>query len=582
MIRRGARITQWNRIQFGSNVAVLRLKIGGEDFTIVNVYTRGTRGPRVQEWTKIQEALNSNQDNILLLGDFNTHHPRWGGLGVVCEEPANHLLVEAELRGLYLITARGEATWRRGASKTTIDLTFATYGIRQRVLQCIPKEEWALTQDHIPIEIRLDGHIQVRQQAERNRYAATKLDTEGVKRAIRTEAWEQASDPLLALQQALIRLLPQYCPRTRRYQGSMPDWSPRASELLAGARRARRRLTASNREEDRVAMRALTNSLQKELRANARAKWRKTLGQASSDYNGGNASLWQLIRWSKRKASKAHKDPNIPALRRQEGAPLEDQNETKAEILAEKFFPRETRQVTAEIQLSHQLNAPTILEEEIQDIIKKLPTGKAPGPDEIPNEVLRDLREEITPGVTQAIRRLTAGGPLPQSLRESTTVVLRKEGKKDYTLPGGYRPIALENTIAKVVEKFLAQRLSLAAEQHEMIPWTQMGARKERSTLSAIGLISAYIQTAWSARPGCVVSLLCLDLAGAFDNTPQVRIVEILRNKGVEPWLVHGIECFLHKKRTRLAFDNYTSEWVNTPKGIPQGVEKCDSSSVSY
>jgi hypothetical protein len=53
----------------------------------------------------------------------------------------------------------------------------------------------------------------------------------------------------------------------------------------------------------------------------------------------------------------------------------------------------------------------------------------------------------------------------------STTIVLRKERKKDYSLPGSYRPIALENTLAKVVEKVLADCIRDAAEANGLLPW---------------------------------------------------------------------------------------------------------------
>jgi hypothetical protein len=54
----------------------------------------------------------------------------------------------------------------------------------------------------------------------------------------------------------------------------------------------------------------------------------------------------------------------------------------------------------------------------------------------------------------------------------SKTVVLRKDRKRDYSLPSSYRPIALENTIAKVFERLLAERLSSALEENNLLPQT--------------------------------------------------------------------------------------------------------------
>ena len=60
-----------------------------------------------------------------------------------------------------------------------------------------------------------------------------------------------------------------------------------------------------------------------------------------------------------------------------------------------------------------------------------------------------------------------------------------------------------------------------------------MSARKNRSTLLAIGLVTTCVEIAWAAKPGSVVSMLSLDLVGAFDNVLHKRLLVILRKKGL-------------------------------------------------
>ena len=69
-------------------------------------------------------------------------------------------------------------------------------------------------------------------------------------------------------------------------------------------------------------------------------------------------------------------------------------------------------------------------------------------------------------------------------------MVLRKEGKKDYSLLGSYRPIAFENTLAKVLEKHVANIILEIVEEYGLLPWNQMGGRRKRSTLLVVGLLS--------------------------------------------------------------------------------------------
>jgi len=77
----------------------------------------------------------------------------------------------------------------------------------------------------------------------------------------------------------------------------------------------------------------------------------------------------------------------------------------------------------------------------------------------------------IIKDLTEVASYYFTNGTIPESLKKSITVVLRKKGKKDYSLPGSYRPIALKNTLAKVLEKYVANIILKAAEEHRLLPW---------------------------------------------------------------------------------------------------------------
>ena len=121
------------------------------------------------------------------------------------------------------------------------------------------------------------------------------------------------------------------------------------------------------------------------------------------------------------------------------------------------------------------------------------------------------------------------------------------------------------------MEKLVAERIADAAEAHNLLSWNQMGARKQRSTPTALELLTSCVNTAWKAKPGCVVSMLSLDLGGAFDNVSHERLLHIMRVVGFPPWIIHAINCFLNGRRTRIAFSGFESDWINTSSGTPQG-----------
>jgi endonuclease/exonuclease/phosphatase family metal-dependent hydrolase len=105
---------------------------------IISVYNRRDSGPRIRTWSTLQQALQEAGGEVLLLGDFNVHHPAWGGALAACEPHADHLWHEAQSRNLHLPNPRGEATWKRGTQETVIDLSFASEWLRNRVERCGP------------------------------------------------------------------------------------------------------------------------------------------------------------------------------------------------------------------------------------------------------------------------------------------------------------------------------------------------------------------------------------------------------------------------------------------------------------
>lgn len=577
MVSREISAAHWSRKQYGPHIATLYLQTSEVEISIVNTYNPiGLgQGQRLIVWEQLETALRETRGEVLLIGDFNAHHPAWGGRHVASEPHAEHLLQATRLRGLHLLNPVGEATWKRGYQQSVIDLIFASQYLQNRTLFCGPEDRWALTKDHIPIRTQLD--LRTAPQEPSRRYALDKLDRKGLEHYIVNSAWDSHPQPLQALQEELITALSKYCPRAKPAPQARRDWSPRATELLAGARRARRRYNTSLLQQDLQSAKALSNQLKKEIRRANRSLWRTFISELTERAEHRQSrNIWKLSRWSRRVAGKTQADPHLPPLRRTDQEEVTDNNVLKTAILTEKFFPQtgqaDVSDLTEAQYPARRIPIPTeVTKEEIEQLIQKLPNGKAPGPDNIPNEILKIVAPVISERLAQVTSMLLAGGQLPENLKESTTIALRKENKKDYSLPGSYRPIALENTLAKVVEKLLANRLTEAAEAYNLLPWNQMGARKQRSTLSAISMLTASVQTAWQARPGCVVSMLSLDLGGAFDNVSHERLLGILRKKALPEWLVKIIHSFLIDRRTRIAFPGHQSDWISTKTGIPQG-----------
>ena len=74
----------------------------------------------------------------------------------------------------------------------------------------------------------------------------------------------------------------------------------------------------------------------------------------------------------------------------------------------------------------------------------------------------------------------------------------------------------------------MADKLTQLVEQQNLLSWNQIGARKGKSTLSAISLISSCVQTAWQIKAKSIVSMLSLDIASAYNHVLYKRLLFIL------------------------------------------------------
>ncbi len=82
-----------------------------------------------------------------------------------------------------------------------------------------------------------------------------------------------------------------------------------------------------------------------------------------------------------------------------------------------------------------------------------------------------------------------------------------------------------------------AKRIRDIAEDLQLIPGEQMGARQGRSTSTAIELLTGLVHTAWKSKRH-VATLLSIDISGAFDTVVHERLLAILEDGGLLSTLV--------------------------------------------
>jgi hypothetical protein len=118
--------------------------------------------------------------------------------------------------------------------------------------------------------------------------------------------------------------------------------------------------------------------------------------------------------------------------------------------------------------------------EEVQEYIRGLKPGKAPGPDGIPNRTLKHLPLRAISLVTLFNAILTIQY-FPGEWKHARVLSILKPGK-DPALPTSYRPISLLDTIGKLLEKILLARILKEVSERGLLRDEQFGFRPKHST----------------------------------------------------------------------------------------------------
>jgi len=107
--------------------------------------------------------------------------------------------------------------------------------------------------------------------------------------------------------------------------------------------------------------------------------------------------------------------------------------------------------------------------EEMARTISRLLNNIVLGLDGILNKALKTYGLLIAPWLADIARVCFVIGYYPRLRRAIITFILCKEGKADYLFLGSYRPIALENTLSKILERVIADHIVDMVEEYALL-----------------------------------------------------------------------------------------------------------------
>ncbi|PPQ77570.1 hypothetical protein CVT24_005191, partial [Panaeolus cyanescens] len=531
------------------------------------------------------------EEEWIWAGDFNRHHPMWDA------DTNQHLFTRANLRAaqklinsllafdLRMILPKGVPTLEALATKnkTRVDNVFCSKELEDRIIRCKVREADRVGKtDHFPISTEIDLMTSTKDEQPTHNFRLTDWEAfrEELKRRLkdipgprefRRGELEACIQARIALEAVIGDTIGKVVPKSKAVPWKKRWWTRDLGELQKETRRMGRKLTRARkkgRNEERIAklerrFKKARNRYTQAIKDEKRRHWEEWLEELD------DKEVWIAGKMVGSGGSDGGKT-RVPTLRKEEGREAVT-NEEKGKVFFEAFFPKRTAPPArgTDARRKEKWKYTPTTNEEIDEVIRSLKPYKKSRRDTAPNCVFVKARDLVVPYLGPIFRATNTLAFYPADWKVTETPILRKPGRGDYTVPGAYRPIVLAHGMARILNMCKTRSLTENAERHGLLPENHFGGRAGRTTMDSVQLLVKTVMDAWRKRD--VASALFLDVKGAFPSVAIDVLLEDMERKGVPKGHVEWVRRRNEGRRTKLIFDDFTTEEFEVDDGLDQG-----------
>lgn len=590
-----SRLTGWEQVAVNSpDVVAVKLKTKEKELMVVNIYgdiNNSDAFTAAEEATRKEKEKTSGNENldIIWLGDFNRHHPAW-------DEPRNSQLFTKENLdkaqelinitdelGLQMILPAEIPTLKALATgnRTRPDNVYASEELTSAVIECNTAEEDTPPKtDHFPIITRINTEAIKKDEREIPNFKMT--DWEAFRETLlplirhiptdeeitnREILDARLKEVISALKTTIVKEVPisKITAFTKRWwTKELTVMNKNIRKLKNRSRRRRHDASDPIHEEERKER----NRYGQMIKDAKRQHWETFLEEVDEK------SIWIAHKYVTGEPTDGARSKMPPLKKVEEDGTisLTKDEEEKSDLLFKAFFeaqkdyekpPRNYKYPKAAFRYSPVQN------QQIHKAIERLGPYKAPGASGIPNAVLIKMADILVPIIGLLFRASVRLKYVPQEWKDSIIVVIRKPGKPDYAMTGAYRPIALLDTIGKVLAACITEDLLAFADKCELLPPTQFGCRPGRTTTDALHYAVGFIKIAW--RAGDEVIALFMDIKAAFPSVYPEWLVHGMRQRGIPKEYTEWYKELLKGRKTTLTLDGHKAHPRELTIGLDQG-----------
>lgn len=201
---------------------------------------------------------------------------------------------------------------------------------------------------------------------------------------------------------------------------------------------------------------------------------------------------------------------------------------------------------------------------EIEAALHSINSNKAVGFDGITIDIIKYLFKVYPDAIYKLYNTIWLTGFIPDIWKFFRVCLIPKEGK-DPTLWDSYRPICINSTWCKVIDKVITTRLNNFLSDNNILNANQHGFRKGHSTLSALTKVKNYID--YNLGNKLLVCMITIDIKNAFGSVRTIDILNVLYRYNIPHRIINFIISYLSNRK--VIVDENSSVLNNI--GVSQG-----------